>query len=174
MMGSPVPSDDSDPYEPFDPFEFSSQQNTQANKLELCPYADWDPDRAYDEDPPIYIHYSIEWKIAVNNRAIMSKDTEQDLVLEPAARWEHILEPKLKNALLKKKRPLTSEDTTVAVSVTDRKERDLMKRFDDTSIDWPVIQKQLLAWGELFRAGKKLRLPVPHPHFIRRPGRATN
>jgi hypothetical protein len=158
MMGSPVPSDDSDPYEPFDPFEFSSQQNTQANKLELCPYADWDPDRAYDEDPPIYIHYSIEWKIAVNNRAIMSKDTEQDLVLEPAAHWEHILEPKLKNALLKKKRPLTSEDTTVAVSVTDRKERDLMKRFDDTSIDWPVIQKQLLLWGELFRAGKKLRL----------------
>ena len=41
----------------------------------------------------------------------MPKDTEQDLVLEPAAHWEHILEPKLKNALLKKKRPLASDDT---------------------------------------------------------------
>lgn len=33
----------------------------------------------------------------------MSKDTEQDLVLEPAAYSEHFLEPKLKSALLKKK-----------------------------------------------------------------------
>jgi hypothetical protein len=59
----------------------------------------------------MYINYSIQWKIAVNNRAIMPKDTEQDLVLEPDAHWEHFLEPKLKNALLRKKRPLTSEDT---------------------------------------------------------------
>ena len=99
-MGSPAPSDESDPYVPWelDPFECSSQQNTQANKLELCRFADWDPNRAYDEDPPIYIHYSIKWKIAVNNRAIMSMDTEQDLVLEPAAYWEHFLEARLNNA----------------------------------------------------------------------------
>jgi hypothetical protein len=70
----------------------------------------------------------------------MSKDTEQDLVLEPAAHWEHILEPKLNSVLLKKKRPLAFDDTTVVVSVTDRKTCDLMKRFDDTSIDWPFIQ----------------------------------
>jgi hypothetical protein len=157
-MGSPAPSDDSDPYEPWEPPDISSQQSTQVSRLQLCPFADWDPDRAYDEDPPIYIHYSIEWKIAVNNRAITSKDTEQDLVLEPAAHWEHILQPKLKNALLKKKRPLASDDTTVVVSVTDRKTRDLVRRFDETSIDWPVIQKQLLAWGNLFLAGKTLRL----------------
>lgn len=157
-MGSPAPSDESDPYEPWEPADISSQQTTQANRLELCPYADWDRDRAYDEDPPIYIHYSIEWKIAVNNRAIMSKDTEQDLVLEPAAHWEHILEPKLKGALLKKKRPLVSDDTTVVVSVTDRKTRDLTKRFDETNIDWLIIQRQLVTWGELFRAGKTLRL----------------
>lgn len=65
----------------------------------------------------------------------MSKDTEQVLVPEPAAHWEHFLEPKLKNALLRKKRPLLSEDRTVTVSVTDHKERDLMKLFDDTVID---------------------------------------
>jgi hypothetical protein len=44
------------------------------------------------------------------------------------------------------------------VSVTQHKERDLKKRFDDTSIDWAVIENQLVAWGELYRAGKKLRL----------------
>jgi hypothetical protein len=104
-----------------------------------------------------HIHYSIEWKITVNNRAIMPKDTEQDLVLEPAAYWEHFLEPKLKN-VFKKNRPLRSEDTTVVVSVTERSERDLTKRFDETNIDWAIIKKQLVAWGELFRVGKKLRL----------------
>jgi hypothetical protein len=44
------------------------------------------------------------------------------------------------------------------VSVTDRKERDLIKRLDDTTIDWAVIERQLVAWGELYRTGKKLRL----------------
>jgi hypothetical protein len=113
MMGSPAPSDETDPYEPWEPdqFEFSSQQNTQPDKLGLCRYEDWDPDRAYDEDPPIYIHYPLEWKIAVKNRAITSKDTEQDLVLEPAAYWEHFLEAKLNATLLRKKRHLLSEDT---------------------------------------------------------------
>ncbi|KIM96072.1 hypothetical protein OIDMADRAFT_20950 [Oidiodendron maius Zn] len=76
-MGSPTSSDETDLYDPWELFEFSSQQNTQADKLGLCRYADWDPDRAYDEDPPIYIHYSIEWKIAVNKRAITLKDTAE-------------------------------------------------------------------------------------------------
>jgi hypothetical protein len=44
------------------------------------------------------------------------------------------------------------------VSVTQRKESDLKKRFDDTSIDWAVIENQLVTWGELYRAGKKLGL----------------
>ena len=85
-MGSLAPSDETDLYEPWepDPFECSSQQNTQADKLGLCRYADWDPDRAYDEDLLIYIHYSIKWKITVKNRAITLIDIEQDLVLEPA------------------------------------------------------------------------------------------
>ena len=61
--------------------------------------------------------------------------------------------------MLRKKRPLSSEYTTVVVSATKHSER-LMKRFDDTSIEWAVIQKQLLAWGELFLVGKKLKLAL--------------
>ena len=111
------------------------------------------------------IHYSIEWKVTVNNRAIMPKDMEQDIVLALADYWEHFLEPKLQSFLRKKNRPLRSEDTTVTVSVTARLERNLTKRFDDTSIEWAVIESQLVAWGELFRAGKKLLLNLSFNYF---------
>jgi hypothetical protein len=147
-MSSPVPSDDpfeSDSYEPWDLYDYPSQQQTQADKLKLCQFADWDSERTYDENPPSYIHYSIEWKVTVNNRAIIPKDTEQDIVLALADYWEHFLKPKLENFVRKKNRPLRSEDTTVTVSVTARSERNLTKRFDDTSVDWAVIESQLLA-----------------------------
>ena len=52
------------------------------------------------------------------------------------------------------------DDTNVTVSVTDRTQRDLVKRFDDLGIDWPIIAKQLEEWGERFRSGKKLRVDL--------------
>jgi hypothetical protein len=158
-MSSPDPSlDPSDLYEQWDPYHDPSQQQTQTNGLKLCQFLGWDSDRTYDDDPPIYIHYSIEWKVTLNNRAIMRPDTEQDIILAPAAYWQHFLHPKLDDFWRKKNRSVRSEDTNVVVSVTQRKERDLTKRFDDTSIDWAVVENQLVAWGELYRAGKKLRL----------------
>ena len=92
-MSSPEPSLDSfDSYEPWDPYDDPSQQQTQTNDLKLCQFPDWDSERTYDES---YIRYSIEWKVTVKNRAIMPKDTEQDMVLAPAAYWQHFLQPKL-------------------------------------------------------------------------------
>jgi hypothetical protein len=78
--------------------------------------------------------------------------------ITPAAYWQHFLYPKLMHLLQTRNRSLRSEDTSVVVSVTDRKDHDLTKWFDDTTIDWAVIERQLVAWGELYRASKKLRL----------------
>ena len=186
-MGSFYDSQDSfESYEPPDTFDYSQVDDTEVvdvdgegaingdsprhqspqsqlpQKLVFCQLTDWDEDKAYDEDPPSCVHYSIEWKVTVNNR-VVSKDTEPDVVLAPGPYWRLILQPKLERLLGKKlarNRPVKSEDTSVVASVTERSQRDLTKRFDDTDINWAIIEKQLLKWAELFRAGKKLRLNI--------------
>lgn len=119
-MDSPVPSFDSQ----WDPFEDFSPQHSQADN-------GWD------------IQYSVEWKVTVNNRAIMPKVTEPEQVLSPADYWERFLEPKLEDFLHKKNRSLRSESTTIVASVTARSTPAFSKLFDDTSIDWTDIEKQL-------------------------------
>ena len=111
---------------------------------------------------PTLLHYSTEWKVAVNKK-VVSRDTEQDVVLVPIAYWHMILRPKLERLLQKKfgsNKQAQCDDTNVTVSVTDRTQRDLAKRFDDPDIDWPIIAKQLEEWGERFRPGKKLRVDL--------------
>ncbi|KAF1358619.1 hypothetical protein EJ07DRAFT_86450, partial [Lizonia empirigonia] len=84
-------------------------------------------------------------KLAVNNKVI-SKDTEQDIVLAPAVYWRMYLQPKVEKLVDKKLsqgRQVEYDDTSVVASVNDRPERDLCKRYDDMHIDWPVVERQL-------------------------------
>jgi hypothetical protein len=80
-MASSVSCDSS-----WDAFDDLTQQpsQTQADNITLCRLIDWNSERECNEEPPSYIRYSIEWKVTVNNRAIMLKDTEQDVVLAPS------------------------------------------------------------------------------------------
>jgi hypothetical protein len=115
---------------------------------------EWDEYNSYDEDTPSRLRYSIEWKVVVNNR-VVAKDTEQDLVLVPSAHWYLCLKPKVEKLLSKKvlhNRHVEFDDTSVVVSVNDRSQRDLTKRFDNMDVDWSVIERQLIRWGEFFRA----------------------
>jgi hypothetical protein len=144
-----------------DPF---SQQQTQLRpkKLGFCQPTDWDEEKIYDEDPPSFIHYSIEWKVKLHKKEV-SNDTELDVVLAPASYWRLVLQPKLEKLLcrkLAKNRHVMSEETNVVISVTDRSQRDVIKRFDDTNVEWSVIERQLVLWSDLFRAGKKLRVKI--------------
>ncbi len=56
--------------------------------------------------------------------------SSQKVVLTPIA-MRRINAPLLNNFYM---------DTNVVVSVTERKERDLTKLFDDTSVDWAIIK----------------------------------
>jgi hypothetical protein len=133
-----------------------------ADRLGFLPLAEWDEYNSYEEDTPSRLRYSIEWKIAVNNRAV-AKDTEQDFVLAPAVYWRMYLQAKVEK-LVARKLPRSShvelDDIGVIASIKDRSESDLTKRFDDMNIDWSVIERQFVRWSEPFRAGKKLKVSL--------------
>ncbi|KAJ5111804.1 hypothetical protein NUU61_001434 [Penicillium alfredii] len=116
---------------------------------------------AWDEHSPDCIHYQIEWRAKLNNRVVV-KDTEQDLTLPPSSYWEQIKEDA--GSILRRKiarsRRVRLDDTSLVLSVNDRSQRDLTKRFEGTRIDWTAVEKQLLAWGHLYRRGKKPRLQI--------------
>lgn len=93
---------------------------------------------------------------------MVAKDTEQDLALDPDLYWQDIRQ-KAETILRRKvarNRRVRLDDTTVVVSVNDRSQRDLTKRFEKTDIDWTAIKSQLGMWENLFHLGKKLRLCI--------------
>jgi hypothetical protein len=60
--------------------------------------------------------------VFVNNKVI-SRDTEQDLILVPTAYWHMLLKPKLENLPQRKvaqNRHIRCDDSNVVVSVTGR------------------------------------------------------
>ncbi|CAG8885997.1 unnamed protein product [Penicillium salamii] len=114
---------------------------------------------AWDEQSPDRIHYQIEWRVKLNNRVVV-KDTKQDLTQPPRSYWEQIKEDAC-NILRRKTargRRVRLDDTDMVLSVNSQ--RDIDKHFEGTSVDWTVVEKQLLAWAFLFRRGKKIRLRI--------------
>ncbi|KAM0714703.1 hypothetical protein Q7P37_009720 [Cladosporium fusiforme] len=141
---------------------------SQPMGLRLLQLEECEEGHMYNENPPSSIHYTLEWKVTDSeknkkNKKVVSRNTEQDVVLAPAAYWTQILQPKVKRALRKKvglERKPRPEETVVVVSVNSRAERDLIKQFEGLNVEWDTVEAQLVAWGDHFRNGKKLRASV--------------
>lgn len=52
------------------------------------------------------------------------------------------------------------EDTKIMITNAKRGDPGVTKIFDDTDIDSSVVERQLVLWGDLFRASKKLRVDI--------------
>jgi hypothetical protein len=66
--------------------------------LRLLQLEEWEEGHLYNENPSSSIHYAVKWKVTHSeknkrNKKVVSRDTEQDIVLAPAAYWTQILQP---------------------------------------------------------------------------------
>ncbi|KIW29092.1 uncharacterized protein PV07_04932 [Cladophialophora immunda] len=144
-----------------------SRPQSGARLLTFIEEPDWNSERRYDEDPPLYICYSIEWKVTARlgtlNHRKVSNDMELNVVLAPGRHWERCLQARLADLGGQKfaENPNTRpDDPEVVVSMTGRTQQKLTKRFPGIDIDWLIVQTQPEAWSPYLHSGKKLRVGV--------------
>ena len=111
-----------------------SQRRPARKTLPIVPYADWVPDQSYDQLPPSCVHYIMEWKLTLNRR-LVAKQTEDDLVVAPSDFWNEELSSKIADIVKSTGKPCEADATTIAISVNDRSEHDITKRFEKLEID---------------------------------------
>ncbi|KAF6796396.1 hypothetical protein CSOJ01_13214 [Colletotrichum sojae] len=94
---------------------------------------------------------------------MVTKDSDQNIIVSPEVFWKTRLRSKLRD-VLDRKLPSTKTfeavDTDVVVSVTDRAQRDLVKRFDELDVNWSMLETQLQVWSHLTQVGKCLRIDL--------------
>lgn len=66
----------------------------------------------------------------MNNR-IVAKQTEDDLILAPSGFYNEELLSKIKEIIKSSGKPYKANITTIVISVNDRSERDITKRFEE-------------------------------------------
>ena len=134
----------------------------QTQGLGFVQMTDCNPDAAYDKEPPRYIHYRIDWRLMIN-KSVASRNTIEDIVLQPTSYGPRVLLPRLEEVLKRKVLPPRSvrpSETDIEIKVTQRSEDDFAAQYAKTDVNWLEVESKLLKWSELFRKGKKLRVNI--------------
>jgi hypothetical protein len=114
----------------------TTPHRASSNRGNIFRDTEWDYSATDNEEHQSPLHYTIEWRVTLNNR-VVAKDTEQDLALDPDLYWQDIWQ-KAETILRRKvarNRRVRLDDTTVVVSVNNRSQRDLTNRFEKTNIN---------------------------------------
>ncbi|KXH56230.1 hypothetical protein CNYM01_13770 [Colletotrichum nymphaeae SA-01] len=128
--------------------------------LPFLDYHGWASSQSYDEQPPRWLLYTMQWKLTLNSRKAVEQ-TEQNLVIAPSDFWKEVLSSKVDGIVASKKKSYETSATTIVMSVpNDRSEDKITKHFQGQQIDWPVVERQLQGWSQLLRAGKRLKVYV--------------
>jgi hypothetical protein len=89
--GSPTPSRCS----PSLPQRYDEATFQPTEQLQFIPLAAWKKKNKYVKQPPICVHYLVEWKVTLNNRSV-HKVTERNVVLSPSNFWRDSLKERVK------------------------------------------------------------------------------
>ncbi|KAJ5005564.1 hypothetical protein K4K57_011679 [Colletotrichum sp. SAR 10_99] len=128
--------------------------------LPFLDYSRWAPGQSYDEQPPRWMLYTMQWKLTLNSRKAVEQ-TEQNLAISPNDFWKEVLSSKVDEIVASKKKVYETSATTIVMSVpNDRSEDKITKHFQGQQIDWAVVERQLQGWSQLLRAGKRLKVYV--------------
>jgi hypothetical protein len=90
-------------------------------------------------------------------------------VLAPSRYWQRHLNAQVEDLVNQKSvksGAMRLNDNNIVVSLTERSQRDLAKRFPKTKIGWAIVDKELEAWGKYFQKGKKLRVNLSFNYVI--------
>ncbi|RFN43710.1 hypothetical protein FIE12Z_12052 [Fusarium flagelliforme] len=124
--------------------------------LTFVPFADWEPERWYEDEPTI--RYNMEWKLFAKNRNQAGETELNIVIISPRKFWNHVLRPKLAGACINK--PWKEDKTKIVLSVTDHKTGKIIKEFPKLDVKWSFISKQIREWSPFLNSGKKITIAV--------------
>lgn len=128
----------------------------------------WDPEKTYDQNPPAYIRYWLQWKVMKNGRTY-AKDEKPDVVVSPECYWRKVIEAERKEVIEKKFPGYSSscpDESIVVVSVTEPRKQPFTKKFKKREVEWRIVEKYLRSWTQYFERGRELRVVVSYNYEI--------
>lgn len=136
-------------------------------ELPLLRLHEWDNEHHYDRTNPECIHYDLRWKISQRERIRarqVSQGSKLDVVLAPSDYWRVTLQSVV-DAILSDQEKFPGdnyvhETTSIGISIERTRSRGFSECFENTTVDWDMVDDHLEGLGDLVRLGKKITVHI--------------